>query len=287
MKRPFTLVFLWCLFSSAFAQGFKVTVDKQKIFIGEQLNLTIESFLPPANDQAWFSIDSLPHFEILNRSVIDTLKNSSSVSLLQHFVITSWDSGSWQLPSFTYAGSRSAPIKIEVTFSPFDRDQPYHDIKDILEVKKPIESKWYWYLIFAGILLLLFLLFFPIGKKKERPEFETNPGAYKAALKHLEQLKSRPVDDPKEYYTTLIHIFRTYLQQRKNIQSFSKTTDDLAVQINHLNMDSERYRDLLQALRLSDLVKFARYQPAGHDHDAALESIKSGIISIEQSSHGV
>jgi hypothetical protein len=171
--------------------------------------------------------------------------------------------------------------------SPFDPSQPYHDIKDIMDVKKPIESKWYWYLIFALVLVLLFLLFFPKSKKKEVPGFQPDAGAYKSAMAQLQQLQSREYKDPKQFYTELIQIFRTYLHKRKNIQSFSKTTDDLAIQLKTLEMDDKNYTPLLQTLRMSDLVKFARFIPAEKDQNESLSVIRESITHIEQVPHAV
>ena len=79
----------------------------------------------------------------------------------------------------------------------------------------------------------------------------------------------------------MIRIFRDYLHRRRNIYSFSKTTDDLSLQMQKLNMDREHYADLVQTLRLSDLVKFARYQPANAENETSIDTIKQSIITIE------
>lgn len=287
MKTRILLFFFLGLFQVAFTQAFTVSADKKNILIGEQLHLQLEATFQGANAMSWFSFDSIAHFEILERSPIDTVENKNGVQLSQKFLLTSWDSGSWQIPSFVLAGSRSAPIKINVSFTPFDPDQPYHDVKDVIDAKKPIESKWYWYLLLAIILLLLFLLFFPKEKKKSDTGFLTDPGAYQIALKQLEQLQSRKHTEPKIYYTDLVHIFRTYLKNRKNIQSFSKTTDDLAIQLKALTMNEQEYRALLQTLRMSDLVKFARFMPITEDNQLAVDTTRNSIINIEALPHAV
>jgi hypothetical protein len=173
---------------------------------------------------------------------------------------------------------------IDVAYSPhpFDTTQPYHDIHDILEIKKPGETTWYWYLIGLLILILLFLLFFPKGKPKSKGEFVSDEGAYKRALKKLDVLNKRNDVDSKAFYTELIQIFREYLHKRKNIYSFSKTTDDLAIQIEKLNLSRDQYHELLQTLRLSDLVKYAKYQPTREENQTSINDIKQGIIDIEQ-----
>jgi predicted ArsR family transcriptional regulator len=80
----------------------------------------------------------------------------------------------------------------------------------------------------------------------------------------------------------LVDIFRKYLQTGKGIQSFSKTTDDLALQVLNLNLTSDKYNELLQMLRLSDAVKYAKFTPASEENDHALETIRKTIDAIER-----
>jgi hypothetical protein len=288
MQKRILLFFLVCIPWRSFSQAFTVSTDKQRILLGEPLHLKLQANFSVTKPKTWFRIDSFPHFEILDSSVIDTVQKGNVTTLTREYILTSWDSGSWQIPPLYLSGNKSAPIKIDIVFtSPFDPNQPYHDIRDILDVKKPIESKWYWYLIFLGILIILFLLFFPKGKKKVKPAFETDPGAYQTAMKKLESLQKQDNADPKFFYTELINIFRTYLHKRKNIQSFSKTTDDLAAQMKNLQLDETIQNPLLQSLRLSDMVKFARYKPDKSEQQQSVEIIRDSITQIEQVPHAI
>jgi HJR/Mrr/RecB family endonuclease len=79
----------------------------------------------------------------------------------------------------------------------------------------------------------------------------------------------------------LIDTFRLYVHQRKGIHSFQKTTDDLNVQLKQLTLPTGEYNELVQVLRLSDVVKFAKYIPAASENEHALEQIKKSIIAIE------
>ena len=137
------------------------------------------------------------------------------------------------------------------------------------------------FLVFALVILLLFLLFFPKAKKKDHSIFVSDEGAFKNALKKLEKLRTSESADPKLFYTELVQIFREYLQRRKNIQSFSKTTADLAIQMQKLEMERDQYGKLLQTMRLADLVKFARFQTASSENENAINTIKQSIINIE------
>lgn len=278
-----TLLLLLCF--TGFAQ--KVTVsassDKNKIVIGEQIKLTLQAVVPKDEVIDWPKVDSIHHFEVLEASKLDSQLSGDEMMLKQTLTLTSWDSGRWQIPAFVIVGThRTKPIIVDVGFSPFDRNQPYHDIKDIIEVEKPGESYWYWYLIGAVMLILLVLLLFP-GKKKEAPSaaFVPDEGIYKQSLARLDKLKAAADGDPKVFHTELVDIFREYLHKRKGIQSFYKTTDDLGVQIGQLQLPKTVYQSMLQTLRLSDLVKFARFQPTVEENKTSVDIIKQSITAIE------
>lgn len=197
--------------------------------------------------------------------------------------MTSWDSGKNQIAPFVLGRYQTKPLVIDVAYSPhpFDTTKPYHDIHDIMEVKRPIESTWYWYLIGLLVLILLFLLFFPKGRPRAKGEFVSDEGAYKRALKKLDAAQKKMDADGKIFYTELVQIFREYLHKRKNIYSFSKTTEDLSHQIENLNMDKGQYQNLVQALLVSDFVKYAKYQTSPEERQNSLESIKESIVAIE------
>ncbi|HEU4472773.1 MAG TPA: hypothetical protein VFR58_16880 [Flavisolibacter sp.] len=269
---------------TARAQDIKATADKEQILIGEPFRLLLQAGMEEGSGGDWFTIDSIRHFEILEKGRIDTQRNGRSLFVTQVLTLTSWDSGRWNIPPFVLGRFQTEPVSINVVFSPspFDINQPYHDIKDIIEVDKPKESKWHWYLIGIAVLIILFILFFPKEKKKPRPDFVPEEGAYKKALRKLDQLKENPPADVKSFYTQLVDVFREYLQKRRNIQSFSKTTDDLAIQVEKLALDREGYYSLVQALRQSDMAKFARYEPGSEENLAALETIRQSIITIEK-----
>jgi len=288
MKYPVFFLLLLLLSGLAKSQKLTATVDRNNILIGEQIKLKIEANFTAASSVGWPVIDSIPRFEILSKSAVDSSPLSGGVTLSQELVITSWDSGKLSIPSFIIGPAKTKPIAINVAYepSPFDTTQPYHEIKEILEVKKPGSASWKWYLIFALVIIALFLLFFPKSKKKAAG-FVPDANAYKAALQALEQLRNKTGRDGQAFYTELVQIFRTYLFKRRNIQSYSKTTDDLGIQMQQLQMDREQYAALLQSLRLSDSVKFARYRPTAAEEENSVQTIRNSIITIEQMPHVV
>ncbi|MFN2438950.1 MAG: BatD family protein [Chitinophagaceae bacterium] len=285
MKVQYYLLLCFLLnFQLSIAQpaSFSVSTDKQKIIIGEPFELALTATVPKKDAIPWLTIDSFSHFEILNTAKVDTQVNNESFILHQKITLTSWDSGKWQIPSIVFSKTqKSKPIVIDVSFSPspFNPEQDYHDVKDILEIAKPEKTVWYWYLIAAILLLLLILLLFPRQKKKKEDAVKKpDENIYKISLLRLDKLRESNMADSKIFYTELIDIFRDYLHKRKDIQSFSKTTDDLAIQISNLTPNQHA---LFQTLRLSDLVKFARFQPSTFEQDDSLKIIRQSIINIE------
>jgi hypothetical protein len=125
-------------------------------------------FVPGAYNLRWLSLpDSIPHFEVLNRSKIDSVYTNSRLSgISQTFTITSFDSGKWTLPSFmigidpvnddTTFNYFTDTIPITVSFSVSDTTGQLRDIKPIKDVETA-NILWYW--IAGGILLLALIIF--------------------------------------------------------------------------------------------------------------------------------
>ena len=289
MNKFFPLILLFLLFCRGInAQNSPPVIastDKSKVLLGEQFDLVVGARFAKEADVSFFPIDSLPHFEILQKSKVDTERTDGNIVLTQRIKLTSFDSGRWQIPSLSLPGTqlKTKPITIDVVFSsPFDPKQDYHDVKDILSVKKPVDSNWYWYLIGAVLLLLLFILLFPRKKKPKTTQLDVN--AYRTAITELQKLKKEELaeKDVKAFYVRLVDVFRKYLQAGKGLQSFSKTTDDLSLLILNVNLNSDKYNELVQTLRLSDAVKYAKFIPTREENDQSLETIRKSIEAIEK-----
>jgi LPXTG-motif cell wall-anchored protein len=283
------ILFLFSLFVVQFvtAQGgaaIKATVDKNKILIGEPIQLTVEAYLSPESAKKFIEIDSIKHFELLEKPVIDTIEKEGGLNIKGVYKITSFDSGHWVIPSFSLSKNvKSDTIPVDVVFSDFDPQQEYHDIKDILKADAADTKKDWWLYAAGGALLLVLLLFYLLKKKKPVPASvpKTIFNPYEEAMKQLEQLQ-REKPEAKQYYSGLTDIFRLYIYRKKGILSLQKTTDDLIIQLNSLNINKEQFGKLSQSLRLSDFVKFAKFIPTGDDDKKAFEEIRSSIITIEK-----
>ncbi len=262
----------------------KASVDKNKILIGEKIQLTIEAFIPTGSPVKFPDIDSLTHFEF-EKLAVDTADRSGGVAIIKKYSITSFDSGHWVIPAFILSSTaKTDTIPVDVVFSDFDPKQEYHDIKDILEVPPPAKgNKTWWFFIIGSALILAWQVYYFFTRKKSAPTLRrgvmTSP--YEEALKQLEQLQ-REKPAAKQFYSTLTDIFRLYVFRKKRILSLQKTTDDLVLQLKDLDLPKDQFDKLAQALRLSDFVKFAKFVPSPGDDMNAFEEIKKTITTIEK-----
>lgn len=289
MKTKYIITF-FSLFFVAFtimAQSgsfVKAVTDKKRILIGEPLKLTIEWQRGKNDGQPFFSIDNIPHFEQLEKPVIDSVITSKGKTIREIYTVTSFDSGHWVIPSYSLSKTiKTDTIGIDVVFSDFDPGRDYHDIKDIIEVN-PAKNKisWWWYAA-GGVLLLGLVLLYLFRKEKPivaiKQASVINP--FEEAMMELEKLaREKPV--AKQFHSSLTTIFRLYIFRKKGILSLQKTTDDLVGQLNGLNIDKEHFEKLSQSLRLSDFVKFAKYSPEEEDNKKCYNDILNAIKVIEQ-----
>lgn len=277
---------LFCLMacSVVFAQeDFTVQVNKDKIVIGEPFELVLQATVKAGTSPGWSVPDSIRHFEILGTPAPDTLRSGDYLQLRQRLLLTSWDSGQWNIPSIRAGNISSKPIAVMVSFSSFDPKQDYHDIREIIEVKAPKKSTWHWYLLLLSMITGLFFLLFPIKRREKKTNVITSdPGVYKRSMKALETLlQDTEQREPKQFYTDLVNIFRNYLHLRKGIYSPSQTTGELVQLLEAKNLLPQLQDQVKLTLQESDGVKFARYPAGTAEKQAALDHIKQAIVALE------
>jgi LPXTG-motif cell wall-anchored protein len=285
------LSFLLCSFlvihfvAAQSALSIKTSVEKDKILLGEPFHLLVEVTMPEQSKTGFAMPDSIAHFEFLENPVIDSNISNGLITLTGRYKMTSFDSGHWVIPSYYLTEKiKSDPISVDVVFTDFDPQQPYHDIKDIEEVKSPKKkTTWWWYAI-AGTLALALVLLYLLRKKKQQPvtpvlTVTINP--FEEAMKELKQLEENKPDE-KLYYSKLVGIFRLYVYNKKGILSLQKTTDDLIIQLSKSGLQKEQFDKLSQVLRLSDFVKFAKYIPTQENNTNSIVEIRNAITAIEK-----
>lgn len=287
-KRFISILFLFQMMAvSAIAQtaSIRATTDKNQILIGEPFQLTIQVSIPQKQNFHFSFPDSITHFEILGKPVLDSVAGNNSIGISAVYKLTSFDSGRWAIPPFILTKNiQSDSVIMDVVFSDFNAAADYHDIKDIIEVKPKTEIRW-WRIITGAILLLLLIVYYFIRKKIKNPIFkiETPVNPYQLAMKQMNELRQTKTDS-KSFHTKLIDIFRQYLFYKNGILSSQKTTEDLVPQLKSLNFENEQLALLVNSLRLSDMVKFAKYQTTNEENEMCFSRILDAIKKMEKGS---
>jgi hypothetical protein len=271
----------------------KATVDRNQILIGERIQLSLEVNSPLGSNTSWFSLDSIPHFEYLEKNKIDSVETQDGKLYRQNLVITSFDSGSFVIPalSFTIDDKKylTDSIPIEVDFSKFDAKQDYHDIKDILDIVNPAVKFIIWTVV--AITLASVAMFVYLQRKRkiivipDRQFIVSKKSPYEEAMESLKKLKEEKLPEngqTKLFYTRLNDILRLFVMRQLQISSLEKTNEDLILLLRQLNISRDQFSQLAESLRMSDFVKFAKYMPGKTDNDRNFEVIESSITLLNE-----
>jgi hypothetical protein len=265
----------------------KATVDKQKILIGQPIQLMLEATVPGDAPLTWPSLDSLPHFEWMEKGKIDSVSKPEGRYYRQYLTVTSFDSGAWAIPQLPFiAGNKkflTDSVRIEVGFTKFDASKDYHDIKDIIDVPNPF-SKWYGWIVAAVTLLSLALVIWLIRKKKLLKGFsaveQPRLSPYEEAVTQLAELEKQRLPESgavKTYYTRLNDVIRLFVLRKLGIASLAETNEELIGQLRPLPLTPAQFDALAETLRMSDFVKFAKYQPGLSDNENDLSVIRNSV----------
>ncbi len=266
------------------ATTIKASVDKNKIFIGEQFSLTIETTIPENEPIRFMGIDSIAHFEFIGTSKNDTINKGGSTIIRRQLQVTSFDSGQWVIPPYVMSdGVQTDSITVDVGYSEFDSNQPYHDIKDVEDVPDEREQNITWWIV-AGIALLfvIIVLYALTRKKKTLAPTVAAPAlsAYQTAMQALQQLAANKPDN-KTYHTVLSDTLRDYLDSRLTLNTNQQTTNQLLQSLSAYLLPETKFNNIKQALLLGDFVKFARFTPQTTEDDFSMEAITATIKHIE------
>ena len=270
----------------------KATVDKQQILIGEPIQLMLEATVPGNAPLVWPGLDSLPHFDFVEKGKVDSTVRTGERYYRQYMTITSWDSGAWAIPRLAFiTGNKkylSDSVRIEVGYTKMDPSKDFHDIKDIIEVPNPF-ARWFPWIVGAVALISLALVVWFIRKKKVLTTKSAAVQAprlspYEEAMQQLKELDEQHLPENgsvKVYYSRLGDILRLFLLRRLNISSLAETNEELITELRRLSMPAEQFSALADTLRMSDFVKFAKYLPEPEDNKQHFRAVRNSVEVLE------
>jgi hypothetical protein len=280
------------LFSQS-AATVNAAVDKSEIIIGEHIRLSLDLRLSLGLNPVWFQQDSIPHFDLIKKGKIDSVLSTTGEAYHQEWILTSFDSGVHVIPSMAIliGGKKfyTDSIPITVKFTPLDPKQDYHDIKDIVDVRNPYSSYILWSVTALTLVSLILAFYFITRKQRKRTvaaiqeSYRMNP--FDEAVKALETLKKERLPEKgetKQYYSRMNDILRVFILRRFGISSMEKTNEEIILQLRDQPIPKEQFSKLSQALRISDFVKFAKYQPGTADNEENFQIIRSCLDILNE-----
>ena len=271
----------------------KMASDKDHILVGEAVKITIEARLPLGEKFNWITWDTIPHFEWIEKGQPKETDGIDGKKVLQVMTVTSYDTGYWVIPRQHIKVSGKTyftdTLGIRMDYSSnFNPQEEYRDIKETEDVKSPEANNLRWYILAAGTVLVLVLMYIFLRRKPAQKESKdaVKVSAFDEAMIAITALRKQAVKNEmevKKYYTQLNDILRYFVARQFQLSTKEKTNDELAIQLKQLNMQSDQYTSLIQALRMADFVKFARYLPPAAENEKTLSVIESAIVSLNKS----
>jgi len=273
--------------------------DTGRIAWGERATIKLSLGLEMGEESTGWPVweDTIPGgFEILVASEIDTiLPKEDSPSewdfiIEQSWVVTAWDSGYVVIPSIEILGNKTSPLMIQVVPTRTGNAPELKPAADIISIEWSFADKLKqatpWILGAIGLALtgLLYLyLFKKIMSRKGLVLEKIIPviPPHITALEKLRRLQEREVwtkGEAKSFHVQLSEIIRTYLDARFFISSLESTTGEAAALINSLDVAQSEKSKIIIALRLGDMVKFAKHRAGTEDH---LRSLNACIEFVE------
>ncbi len=275
---------------------FKVTAvpDTTSIRIGEQVKIgvtarvVIRSLKGAAIKVVFPNLpDSLNHIEVVERTPLDTTgSNEDEKYWRQTITVTSFDSGRWELPPMkfevfsvsdgSYDSVFTDPIFIDVNTVPVDTTKAFKPIKPLRTVAWNILD--YWPYLLSGLLVIALVVLYFVYWRKRKPKAAPAPAQplktpFETAMEQLHQLEAdKPWNtDVKQYYTQLTDVLRHYFEQQFHIAALEQTSAELLQNIKPVTVLNQQRDKIQHILTLADLAKFAKLQPAPHEHEDCLQ----------------
>ncbi|MEL6391402.1 MAG: hypothetical protein AAFR97_01545 [Bacteroidota bacterium] len=270
-------------------------MSHSSIQLGDQTRISLTISAPAGTDlqetkhQILGESDGLELVQRIPRS-----QSASDPTLIVHeeYVLTSFTPGvflvpalslEYQLPDGTRGEAASESKSLTVTAIPVEGNEEISPIKDIYREPIRITDFWLPLLIFA--LLFAGLVYWLrrrglLGQGRSRRPAEVLP-PHQTALVQLERLvKDKPWLDGRvgDYYERLSDVLRQYLNGRYDMAALKQTTAEIegALEL-HQDIDGQTRHQLVELLRLSDMVKFADQLPVSEDHGIWISELSSFV----------
>ena len=294
-----SFVLIFVLNGKADSPIIKSKTDTNQIRIGEQFHLNLSAIISPGTQITFpFFADTFNHFEIVNKSTIDTVltKDKKELKLQQQLTLTSFDSGYFVIPPMAFVVSESKEksdtilteaLLITVVTVPVDTTKEIRALKNIIDVPFPW-TEYIIYLLIAGIIIAVIIYLFKRFKKKEikifAPKIPERP-AHEIALEGLKKIEDEKLWQQgftKKYYSEVTDILRQYIERRFSINAMEQTTDETLNYFTNGFVGDEEKEKLRFILNLADMVKFAKALSLPSENESTMQFAYAFINNTRQ-----
>ena len=260
------------------SEEFSAKSDKYSATIGDRVCITLTA---QSSDKIIFPMipDSLSEsYKLISKSLIDTVRSGSSVTLSQKLYITSFDSGQVIIPAFTFftiSGSATVPHysnSVSISFASPDISA----MTDILDAKSIVPELsvwtdyWHWYLAGIGAIVLALGVYRFYKKRKEVPVASDAPkfelpkmSAEEWLTQEVLALRTKELwhaGFQKLHFSSLSDAVRRYLELKYKVSAMELTTAEIETLIRDFT-SPDQFDIIIELLRSADLVKFAKFVP--------------------------
>lgn len=291
MKRNIVLILSLLLLSGKLlAQSVTVEakIDSLQILIGEQAKIQLQVALD-AKQRVVFPVytDTLVYgVEIVETAKPDTqyLNDRQRMLITQEYTVTSFDSALYYLPPMLVAvdgkSYKSKALALKVYSIPVDTLHPEQFFGQKTVMKAPFAWEDWYGLIGCSLLalpLLGILIYLIMRIRDNKPiirkiKVEPKLPPHQVAMNEIERIKSEKVWQkgmPKEYYTELTDVLRSYMKERFGFNALEMTSSEIIDKLREIK-DKEAMVDLNRLFQTADLVKFAKHDPLMNENDLNL-----------------
>jgi hypothetical protein len=287
----FLLIFIW---GTTYGQRIKATasLDSTNILLGDQVKLFLEIDHPKNVKVIFPKVPDaiLENIEVLKTFDPDTFENDNDnyQKQIQSFLITSFDSGTYQIPPFWFKidlnnridSVRTNSVTLNVFSLPIDTTRGPTDIKMPYDAPLTLKEVTPYILGIILIAAILFFIFYAVGRSRNNkplfvfPQKPKEP-AHIIAIRELDRIKKEKLwqqGKTKQFYSEVTETLRRYIEDRFEIPAMEQTSDETleSFRLQQVLLNNKTYKNLHMILNTADLVKFAKYQTLPDDDNMTL-----------------
>ena len=312
MKKSHLLLYLGLILSTpitSFSQNLSIQgkLNRSEIKTGEQavIDLTIRTNnLPQTQFYLKEEAQKEAPYTVIALVPVDTVDITSRIKEISaKLVLTSFDSTLITIPPIVAKtptdSAETAPMGLKVIQPEVDSKHPsnFKDIKAPWDVSLSLKdwlililSSWIFWVVIAVLVgfYIAYRVFnyYQTKKANPTPQIQVRELSLiektEAALLQLEQQQLIEQELFKEFYSELITIFKSYLNESYSWTTTEMTSNELMKQMSSAELSSSEHEMLRLVLTEADLSKFAKYTPSSDNARLALSQIRQLVRELHR-----